>query len=285
MSSSFPYAEPRLVDRPDDCFFYHRLDIPGVGVVGRQWDLRDCIDAYLGNTDFRGKRVLDVGAASGYLTFAMEQRGAEVVSFDMADGAQWNLVPRIELQPRLGQMYQECRATHRQLQNAYWFTHRRLGSKARVFYGDLYDLPTELGPFDIAVFGMIVSHLRDPFQALYSVSRLVTGSIIVANRMLPPPRGWLDRLKRLLCRTDRAPVAHFMPGRDNEHHMAWWLFTPNCLQEMLGVLGFDARQTLECQPVNLLDGEPRAVRCVTLRADRVAGQACLPKPALAGVAA
>lgn len=53
----------------------------------------------------------------------------------------------------------------------------------------------------------------DPFQALYSASRLVTGSIVVANRMLPPPRGLLDRLKRLLGRTDKAPVAHFMPGR------------------------------------------------------------------------
>lgn len=285
MSSSIRFAEPRQVDRPEDCFFYHRIDIPGAGVVGEQWDLRDCIDNYLGGIDFRGKRVLDVGAASGYLTFAMEQRGAEVVSFDMADGAQWNLVPRIELQPRLTQMYRECQTTHRQLQNAYWYTHRRMGSKARVYYGDLYDLPTELGPFDLAVFGMIVSHLRDPFQALYSVSRLVTGSVVIANRMVPADGGLLVRLKRLLGRTNNAPIAHFMPGLANDHHMAWWLFTPACLEQMLGVLGFGKCRTLESQPISLLDGQVSRQHCLTVVADRIAGQACLPKPNLLPAAA
>jgi predicted nicotinamide N-methyase len=38
------------------------------------------VDPYLGNFDFVGKRVLDVGAASGFLTFEMEKRGAEVVA-------------------------------------------------------------------------------------------------------------------------------------------------------------------------------------------------------------
>ena len=278
MSCSVRYAEPRQVERVEDCFFYHRIDIPGVGVVGEQWDLRPAIDDYLGRCDFRGKRVLDVGTASGYLTFAMEERGAEVVSFDMADGAQWDLVPRIELQPRLGKLYEECRETHRQLQNGYWFTHRRRGSKARVYYGDVYDLPTELGPFDIAVFGMIVSHLRDPFQALYSVSRLVTGSIIVANRMLAPPTGLLVRLKRLLGKTDPGPIAQFMPARSNDHHMAWWMFTPQCLQRMLGVLGFDVRRTQASTPRCMLKDLQNVQHCVTLVADRVAGQACLPKP-------
>ena len=73
---SFPclplrYAEPRQVDRVEDCLFYHKIDIPGVGVVGDQWDLRACVDDYLGRIDFRGKRVLDVGTAGGFLTFAL----------------------------------------------------------------------------------------------------------------------------------------------------------------------------------------------------------------------
>ena len=55
--------------------------------------LRKTIDDYLGNFDFRGKRVLDVGTATGFLSFEMEKRGAEVVSFDMASRAQWQLVP------------------------------------------------------------------------------------------------------------------------------------------------------------------------------------------------
>jgi 2-polyprenyl-3-methyl-5-hydroxy-6-metoxy-1,4-benzoquinol methylase len=183
MSQSL-YANPLNVERPEDCFFYHRIDIPGVGEVGEQWDLRDCIDAYLGSFDFRGKRVLDVGTASGLLTFEMEKRGAEVVSFDMQDGTQWDVVPHVSIQSDLDGIRRGNREIHQKLKNGYWFTHKRLGSKARVYYGDIYDLPGALGAFDVAIFGMILSHLRDPFQAIYSVSRLVKDTIIITNQMM-----------------------------------------------------------------------------------------------------
>ena len=93
MSSEFQYAEPRRATNADKCQFYHHMDLPGLKEVGIGWDLRKTVDDYLGHFDFRGKRVLDVGAASGFLTFEMEKRGAEVVSFDMASPAQWQFVP------------------------------------------------------------------------------------------------------------------------------------------------------------------------------------------------
>ena len=40
MSQPFSYATPLPVDSPNDCFFYHRINIPGLGEVGTQWDLR-----------------------------------------------------------------------------------------------------------------------------------------------------------------------------------------------------------------------------------------------------
>jgi hypothetical protein len=58
------YATPRGVTF-EECYFYHHMDLPGVGEVGSGWDLRPTVDAYLGNLDFRGKRVLDVGAQAG----------------------------------------------------------------------------------------------------------------------------------------------------------------------------------------------------------------------------
>ena len=191
MSQPFSYAAPLNVDRPEDCFFYHKIKLPGVGEVGEGWDLRSSIDAYLGKFDFRGKRVLDMGAASGFLTFEMEKRGAEVVSFDMADGTQWDIVPHYDVQSDMDSYRGRCIASHARLKNAYWFTHKCLGSKARVYYGDIYDLPGDLGEFDVAMFGMILGHLRDPFQALYSASRLVKDTIIITNQMMDttqPPR-------------------------------------------------------------------------------------------------
>src|SRR5690349_6834683 len=156
MSQPFSYATPLAVENPDDCFFYHRINIPGLGEVGTQWDLRSCIDSYLGKFDFRGKRVLDLGAAAGYLTFEMEKRGAEVVSFDMVDGTQWDVVPRWDIQKDMPALREQHAKGAQRLKNAYWFAHKRLQSKARAYYGDIYDLPGGLGEFDVAMFGMIL---------------------------------------------------------------------------------------------------------------------------------
>ncbi len=79
------FANPRAVS-PDECWFYHVMDLPGLGLVGGHWDLRGRIHEYIGHVEFAGKRVLDIGTASGFLTFEMERLGAEVVSFD-ADSA------------------------------------------------------------------------------------------------------------------------------------------------------------------------------------------------------
>src|SRR6516164_8364027 len=83
------YAQERVVAGIDGCFFYHVMDLPGIGTVGQDWDLRGRVDDYLGNIELAGKRVLDVGTASGFLTFEMERMGAEVVSLD-ADGPKCN---------------------------------------------------------------------------------------------------------------------------------------------------------------------------------------------------
>ena len=210
------------------CHFYHHMDLPEVGEVGIGWDLRKTVDAYLGNLDFRGKRVLDVGTASGFLTFAMEERGAEVVSFDMEDGSQWNIVPfqgeRFTTERIMDTTYYMNLA----VRNAYWFAHRRLGSRAKAFYGDLYALPAGLGRFDVAVLGMILPHLRDAFRALYSVSRLRPDTIVVTQQ----------------CPEGDAPHALFMPDPTAdpvaiESYFAWWVLTEKCLANMLGVLGYE----------------------------------------------
>ncbi|MCI0684300.1 MAG: methyltransferase domain-containing protein [Gemmataceae bacterium] len=259
MSQTFHYAEPRVVDDPRDCYFYHSMNIPGHGEVQGDWDLRDAMPAYLGNFDFRGKRVLDIGAASGFLSFTMEKHGAEVVSFDMADGAQWDLVPHHTVAHQLDSLRLATRETHRRLTNAYWFAHRRLSSKAKVHYGNVYDLPLELGEFDVIVLGMILGHLRDPFQALYGASRLCAGSIIVVNQATPLQRA----------------VGRFMPSTKNQELMAWWRLTPECLQQMLGILGFEIKQMCDSWPQCTVPGRVRKEKCFAAVAPRVAGSTSL----------
>ena len=83
-ADSTGYATPWHVDGPEQCLFYHSMDLPGMGTQIGAWDLRNCTDSYLGYQDVRDRRVVDVGAASGFLSFEMEKRGASVVAFDVS---------------------------------------------------------------------------------------------------------------------------------------------------------------------------------------------------------
>ena len=120
-------------------------------------------------------------------------------------------------------------------------------------------MPGELGEFDVAIFGMILSHLRDPFQALYSASRLVKDTIIVTNQMMDT----------------KQPIGSFIPSRANNERMAWWSLSRGCLDQMLEILGFSVKSTTESKPLCLVKGRERPEPCTSLIAKRVAGTTIL----------
>lgn len=260
------YAEPKQVTSGDDCFFYHYMDLPTVGTVGSTWDLRNCTEGYLGRLNYSGKRTLDVGTASGYLTFEMEKRGANVVSFDMPSADSWNFVPHFSLKEHWLEMVASRAQCHRQMQNAYWFAHKKLNSKAKVHYGDVYNLPLELGNFDIVFLGMILPHLRDPFQALYSASRLASDTLIVTNP--GRKRSWLDKL----FRRNRFQ-AKFIPSATNNNSDVWWALSNSCIERMLETIGFKVVDRIESSAPCHIDGAIKQRRNLAMVAKRVAGQA------------
>jgi hypothetical protein len=69
------------------------MELPDHGVTNGEWDLRRGVDEYLGNVSFAGQRVLEIGPASGFLTFEMEKRGAEVISVEVTARHGWDFVP------------------------------------------------------------------------------------------------------------------------------------------------------------------------------------------------
>jgi hypothetical protein len=226
------YAEPREVTDLGDCSFYHTTTLPGHGLVQGEWDLRAGIDRYLGGVDFRGKRVLDVGSASGFLSFHMESRGAEVVSYDLSEDHPWDFVPFAGADaPTLEADY---RRGIRRLNNSYWLSHRAHRSRARKAHGTVYAIPRDIGPVHVAVFGSILLHLRDPFLALQQGLRLATETAIVTE-MLPRSRfyqaflGWLGR-----------PTMTFLPEvAGHKHGSTWWELSPRVVRHFLSVLGFE----------------------------------------------
>ncbi len=249
-----PYAAPREVRGLDECFFYHSVDVPSHGHAPGPWDLRGGVDDYLGRVDLRGKRVLDVGAASGFLSFEMERRGASVVAYDLCEEQDWDSVPYARHEH---EFVARGRREHvRRLNNSFWLCHRAFGSAARMAHGTVYEVPEALGPVDVATIGCLLLHLRDPFLALERVLRLVRETVIVvdflemvdeAPRAARPPlwRRALSRVKRGLglprkpAAPPRAPGMVFLP--DPQECMpkeTWWRLNPEVVCRIVGVLGF-----------------------------------------------
>ena len=262
-SAASLYAKPRKNPLLKNCSFYHHFDLPGVGEVGQGWDLRETIDEYLGITlgvDYQGKRCLDLGAASGFLTFSMEQRGAEVVSYEMESSNQWNLVPYYDSQFPTARIKAAMEADHKRIKTSYWFAHRAFQSSAKMFYGNVYNLPEALGRFDIVMVGMILPHLRDPFQALYSASRLCNDTIVVTQQ----------------CPLGEQPYGLFLPNTDKdpdnpESYYAWWVFSEQCLINMLNVLGFETvgtKRVMHKCSSSSREGQDTYEECSTIVAKR-----------------
>jgi hypothetical protein len=229
------YAPARVVERVDDCSFYHSMDLPGRGLVVGEWDLRSGIKQYLGNVAFRGKRVLDVGTASGFLAFWMESQGAEVVSYDLSENHPWDRVP-------YGGRVNPTESTEvskgiRKLNNSFWFAHALLHSKVKMVYGTAYEVPEAIGPVDITTFGSILLHLRDPFLALQSALRLTTESVVVVN-----PISLLRGIPLAILSAIR-PMTVFVPdARKAAPSDGWWALPPRTVVEFLRVLGFPHTQ-------------------------------------------
>jgi SAM-dependent methyltransferase len=80
MTSGF--RPPCHIQPSRDCLFYHTVTLPCSCTLPGDWDLRQDIDDYVGRYDMRDKIVVDVGCASGFISFEMEKRGARVIALD-----------------------------------------------------------------------------------------------------------------------------------------------------------------------------------------------------------
>jgi len=210
----------------DDCTFYHCIDLPAGEEVRGQWDLRGRMPEYIGHVDVWGKTVLDIGCASGFLTFEMERLGAaQVVSFDADDHR------RIANIPVAGSEYVVDRKKWAvgvdtfltRMKNGYWYSHRRLGSQAACLYGDIYAIEAPDKCFDIVVVGQILIHLRDPITALSEAARLAKDTLVIIEGTYdsPEPTG----------------ILHARAALQGPPYI-WWLMSVPAYRNLLEMFGF-----------------------------------------------
>jgi SAM-dependent methyltransferase len=210
------------------CNFYHAMDLPQVGFVQGDWDLRGRFDDYIGGVNLRDRSVLDVGTASGFLSFEAERRGARsVVSFTAASASQLQRNPGLE----------PSQAEFQAHLNSYRLAHHLLKSKTVPIFGDIYKLGDIAPKSDVVIVGQILVHLRDPFGALMQIARCTADTLIIVEGMFDHPD----------------PIAAYLGGTTPS---SWFHFSTKVYRQFLPKLGFE-----------IISVTPGKYRCVKLDKD------------------
>lgn len=229
------FATPRHIESPDGALFYHSMNVPGHGKIPGMCDVSNALPFRVERLNLKGRRVLEIGPASGFFTFEMERSGADVVAVELAPTDSWDIVPH-----GTPEIVSQFNTELQRVRDSFWFCHERFASKARVFESPVYDIPDSLGPFDVACIHDVLLHLRDPMRALQVLGRLAD-TLVVSE--IEPYAGSRRALPlRLLSRY--FPVTYFLPKPEDVNNVhTWGGIGSKACSEMLAVLGF-TRQTL-----------------------------------------
>jgi SAM-dependent methyltransferase len=210
----------------DDCSFYHTLDLPGHGTVPGFWDIRGKESQYLGEVVFKDKRVLEIGPATGQLSFFMDAQEAEVVSLEAADDYAseffWDFGESVPHD--LEEMLELNREHMQKVKNSYWFCHRALASKAKVHYGNAYSVPRELGRFDISVLACVLLHNKNPLLIIENCARITQEKMIIVEPFRESQFAQSS--------------VEFLPTNDQGGWKTWWGFSPKFFIDVLRSMGF-----------------------------------------------
>lgn len=214
-------------------YWYHAVDLGGGLVTPGDYDYRAQLGAFGLPADLTGKRVLDVGSATGYFAFEFERRGAEVVSVELPSLDKWDILAaeREAIVKEIADAHHAStpeEAYDRHLRGPFDFCHSRLKSKVKRCYSSIYDLTlAKLGgeKFDLVYAGDILMHLFSPLQALDVLSNLCRGSLMLTIEVpFPGP-------------TDE-PLISFRGLVNGKEGRTWWMPSRTCAEHMLKRMGF-----------------------------------------------
>ena len=141
------YSRKEIEKKIASVHWYHTFEIvPGImtpGIV--PFDAVKILDM-IPIKNLAGKRILDIGAWDGPLSFELEKRGASVIAIDIQDPevTGFNIAKDI------------------------------LHSEVKYIHGSVYDLSNlTRGPFDIVFFFGVYYHLKNPLLAFEEISKLL----------------------------------------------------------------------------------------------------------------
>jgi tRNA (mo5U34)-methyltransferase len=199
--------------------FYHTIEIGNGVVMSGHYDHRPAVAAYR-FPDVAGRRVLDVGRASGFFSFLFERMGAaHVTAVDLPPSRAKNMAGIDPL---------SCQGVGRL---DFFICHALLRSKVEPVWADATELTeaTVGTGYDIAFVGSLLVHLADPIGCLARIRQVLKpeGVCIIAN-----PIGRFDHILSYII---TRPTARLAPS---SKRTSWWIPNIPCLMEMPRRAGF-----------------------------------------------
>ena len=222
-----------------DCYWYHSIELPGIGKVQGPWELSEIQSKYLAGVDFTGKKVTEIGPASGRITVELEKLGAAVTCLDV--GAEFKL-------DSLAQVGKEYTEFLKRVNNAHSLVRDLFKLKANFINGSAYNkMPVQC---QIGVLGNILLHLRDPFKAIYNLASSTSERIVIVETVWNwPLYAYLEILAtlsslpfKLRGHTIAPEMTLFMPTRGPDEQFVWWYLRPSLLERYLNLCGFEVEK-------------------------------------------
>lgn len=212
------FAQPMQVSAPEEGAWYHYFDWPDGRTTRGRLDFRQNVEPYLGRLDYKGKSVLEVGPASGFLTKELAARGASVTCIDLPDDHPWDAVPRMDMDVD-GWVSERKRGTKRH-RASWWYAQKQFGTDARMLYWNIDRFPEWFGKvrFDVVFLGSILQHFRHPIDVIYNVARL-TDTLVVSELQVD----WVEKM---------GLGAHFVPAKNNDILGSWWNLSSSLVKQV-----------------------------------------------------
>lgn len=146
------------------------------------WDIRGLFEEYIGNYFIKGKTVLDVGTAAGFLAFEAERAGARVTAIDALSGAEFDRIHFRESPYHLDRALHVAQTNQwfTKIKASFWYSWYRYRSNVEVVYTPLAHLPYWHRKFDVVFAGAIVEHLSDPISIIGNLAALANEAVIIS---------------------------------------------------------------------------------------------------------
>jgi tRNA (mo5U34)-methyltransferase len=215
--------------------WYHTIDLGHGLVTPGAYDHRPYLARYQLPDNLHGQRALDVGAASGFFSFELERRGAQVLATDLPAWFEHDFGPTY-------QPDQDEASGQRYLHEPFEVARRILGSHVERRELNIYDLsPENVGTFDLVFCGSLLIHLTDPIRALWKLAGVThpSGRAIIAT---------------VISQAHATEPLALLTGQN--HGDTWWAPTRAALELMVALAGFAAIEWVSDFALDLRDGSP-----------------------------